>query len=59
MIYKIRRLYGFNPDNIAVEAKRGEFYDWPDDLCVGSVYFLRPRRKYYRIVQRVDDVCEV
>lgn len=49
MLYKIRRARIINNGNV-VEGKRTQYYQTPQQLTVGGLYFLRPG-KLYRVVE--------
>lgn len=57
MIYKVRRIFGYNTEGKAIEAKRCEIMNWPVSLTIGGAYYLRDR-KLYRIVELVADERE-
>ena len=53
MLYKIRRARIINNGNV-VEGKRTQYYQTPQQLTVGGLYFLRPG-KLYRVVEQILD----
>lgn len=46
MMYKIRRIRLDNDGEICFVGKRAETINWPGELHVGGLYFLRPGKMY-------------
>ena len=54
MVYRVRRIMGYEKDGSAILAKRAKTMSWPVELRVGGHYCLE-KDKLYRVEELVRD----
>lgn len=54
MVYKVRRIMGYEADGRAILAKRPRMISWPVELKVGGSYYL-DKHKLYRVEELLKD----
>lgn len=60
VVYRVRRIMGYEKDGSAILAKRSKTLNWPVELRIGGHYYLE-KNKLYRVEEllrdhRVEDV---